>query len=63
VFDSSGRYLAVGGIEATVYDVKKDWEVVKVWEVKKGPVTALSFAPDATALYLGAGDHNLRVYA
>ena len=62
-FDHSGNYLAVGGNEASVYDVKKELGVIKTWEVEKGPATALGFAPDASALYLGSGDHNIRVYA
>lgn len=61
-FDFSGRYLAVGGGDARVYDVKGEWEVVKIWEVNK-PVTSLAFAPDAAGLYVGCADHNLRVFA
>jgi len=55
------RALAVGG-DARVYNVKADWELVKAWEVAK-PVTSVAFAPDAAGLYVGAADHNLRVFA
>mmetsp|Transcript_3397 Transcript_3397/g.7959 ORF Transcript_3397/g.7959 Transcript_3397/m.7959 type:complete len:507 (+) Transcript_3397:268-1788(+) len=61
-FDFSGHYLAVGGGDARVYNVKADWELVKAWEVAK-PVTSVAFAPDAAGLYVGAADHNLRVFA
>ena len=62
-FDRSGHYLAVGGADACVHNVKAEWEVVKRWEASKAPVHALEFAPDAKALYAGCGDHNLRVIA
>ena len=62
-FDHSGHYLAVvGGSEARVYNVKSEWETVKVWETPK-PAHAVAFAPDAKAVYVGCADHNLRVYA
>ena len=60
-FDLSGHYLAVGGADACVHNVKAEWEVVKRWEASKAPVNALEFAADAKALYAGCGDHNLRV--
>ena len=62
-FDLSGHYLAVGGADACVHNVKAEWEVVKRWEASKAPVNALEFAADAKALYAGCGDHNLRVIA
>ena len=62
-FDHSGHYLAVGGADACVHNVKAEWEVVKRWEASKAPVNALEFAADAKALYAGCGDHNLRVIA
>ena len=62
-FDRSGHYLAVGGADACVLNVKAEWEVVKRWEASKAPVNALEFAPDAKALYAGCSDHNLRVIA
>ena len=62
-FDRSGHYLAVGGADACVHNVKAEWEVVKRWEASKAPVNALEFAADAKALYAGCGDHNLRVIA
>lgn len=62
-FDRSGHYLAVGGADACVLNVKAEWEVVKRWEASKAPVNALEFAADAKALYAGCSDHNLRVIA
>jgi len=62
-FDHSGHYLAVGGADACVHNVKAEWEVVKRWEASKAPVNALEFAADAKALYAGCSDHNLRVIA
>ena len=62
-FDRSGHYLAVGGADACVHNVKAEWEVVKRWEASKAPVNALEFAADAKALYAGCSDHNLRVIA
>jgi WD40 repeat protein len=39
-FDSSGLYLGVGGVDARVYGVKQDWEVVATYtDIKQ--VTAL----------------------
>ena len=57
------HYLAVGGADACVLNVKAEWEVVKRWEASKAPVNALEFAADAKALYAGCSDHNLRVIA
>ena len=62
-FDLSGHYLAVGGADACVHNVKAEWEVVKRWEASKAPVNALEFAADAKALFAGCSDHNLRVIA
>ena len=56
-------YLAVGGADACVHNVKAEWEVVKRWEASKAPVHALAFAADAKAIYAGCSDHNLRVIA
>lgn len=63
-FDFSGHYLAAaGGSVVDVYNVKADWGVVKEFEVPKKSANAVAFAPDAAGLYVGANDHNLRVFA
>jgi pre-mRNA-processing factor 19 len=63
-FDDSGLFLAVGGADARVYGVKQDWDVVKEFtDVPKKGVCSLAWGTDAKALFVGAADHNLRVFS
>jgi pre-mRNA-processing factor 19 len=63
-FDHSGLFLAVGGADARIYGVKQEWEVVKEFtEVPKKGVCSLAWGTDAKSLFVGAADHNLRVFS
>lgn len=62
-YDFSSQYLAVGGSELLVYATKQDWSVVKSWpDVSKKGVLSVAWAPLASSLLVGCGDHNLRVF-
>ena len=61
-FDHSGSYIATGGHNASVYQVKGKWELVKEFEVKKA-VKAVAFGCDARSLVVASADHNLRIFA
>ncbi|KAK9804685.1 hypothetical protein WJX72_000013 [[Myrmecia] bisecta] len=62
-FDASGLYLAVGGADARVYGVKQDWATIKTFaDLPKKGVHAVRWGTDARSLYVGAADHNLRIY-
>jgi pre-mRNA-processing factor 19 len=61
-FDTSGLYLGVGGVDARVYGVKQDWEVVATYTDIKKAATALAWTPDAKELLVCSMDRNLRTY-
>lgn len=61
-FDHSGSYLATGGANARIYQVKGTWDLIKEFEVTK-PVKAVAFGADARSLAVGSADHNLRIFA
>lgn len=61
-FDHSGHYLAIGGQDLRVFNVKQDYVLVKSFEMpKKGAVHSVLFGPDARTILVGASDHNLRI--
>lgn len=63
-FDTSGLFLGVGGPQVAVYGVKHAWSVVKAFEeVPKKGVHAVAWGTDAKELFVGASDHNLRIFS
>jgi pre-mRNA-processing factor 19 len=63
-FDHSGLFLAVCGADARIYGVKQEWEVVKEFtDVPKKGACSLAWGTDAKSLFVGAADHNLRVFS
>jgi len=63
-FDHSGLFLAVGGVDARVYGVKQEWDVLKEFtNVPKKGVCSLAWGTDAKSLLVGAADHNLRMFS
>ncbi|KAK9866225.1 hypothetical protein WJX84_007807 [Apatococcus fuscideae] len=62
-FDHSGQYLAVGGGDARVYGSKQDWAALATFpDLPKKGVLSLKWGDRANRLYVGATDHNLRIY-
>lgn len=62
-FDHSGLFLAVAGADVKVYGVKQDWAVVKEFsDVPKKGAHCVEFGTDAKSLFVGAADHNLRIF-
>lgn len=65
-FDYSGQYLAAGGMDARIYGVKQDWQLLSTLSdtPQKGQhsVLSCSWNKPATKLYVGSVDHNLRVF-
>lgn len=62
-FDHSGQYLAVGGGDARVYGTKQDWAALATFpDLPKKGVLSLKWGDRAQRLYVGAADHNLRIY-
>jgi hypothetical protein len=46
-----------------VYGVKQDWDVVQTFpDLPQQGAFSVKFGDNARALYVGSGDHNLRVY-
>lgn len=63
-FDHSGQFLAVGGAGVSVYGVKAGWSVLKeISDFPKKGVHSLTWGSDAKELFVGASDHNLRVFS
>ncbi len=62
-FDTSGHYLAVGGSSVCLHAVKSDWEkFAELTDVPAKGVHSIKFGPDATSLFVGCADHNLRIF-
>lgn len=65
-FDNSGQYLAVGGMDARIYGVKQEWQLLSTLSdlPQKGQHSVLSctWNKPATKLFVGSVDHNLRVF-
>lgn len=62
-FDYSGLYLAVGGADARIYGQKQDWSILKTFpDMPKKGVYSIKFGTDAKTMFVGAADHNLRVF-
>ena len=61
-FDHSGSYLAIGGHNAQIYQVKGKWDMLKEFKVAK-TVKSVAFGGDARSLAVGSTDHNLRIFA
>lgn len=62
-WDASGYYLAVGGADVSIYNSKQDWSVVKQFsDMPKKGVHSILTGKDCRRVYVGAADHNLRVY-
>ncbi|TVU35274.1 hypothetical protein EJB05_17158, partial [Eragrostis curvula] len=64
-FDLSGRYLAIGGSDISVYNVDKDpLDFIKKLPdlSRKGKVTSLKFGVDAKYIAVGSMDHKLRIF-
>ncbi|KAF8055477.1 PRP19 [Scenedesmus sp. PABB004] len=63
-YDFSSQFLAVGGADVRVYGAKGDWPALATLPglPKKGALS-LAWGPGARSLLVGAGDHNLRLYA
>ncbi|KAK9838127.1 hypothetical protein WJX81_002866 [Elliptochloris bilobata] len=62
-FDHSGLYLAAGGADVRVMGVKQDWSALAQFaDLPKKGVLAVKLGADARTLFVGAADHNLRVY-
>ncbi|KDD72357.1 hypothetical protein H632_c3461p0 [Helicosporidium sp. ATCC 50920] len=65
-FDLSGLFLAMGGDRGVqVAGAKQAWGVLgqlPADALHKGAAAALAWGADAKTLYVGGGDHNLRVF-
>jgi len=63
-FDLSGLYLGVGGPSAHIVGAKQDWAQLASLSgaLGKKSVSALRWTSDAKHLYVGAKDHNLRIF-
>ena len=54
---------ACGGADAKIYSVKRKWVVVKTFsDMPKKGVLSVGFGADAARVFVGAADHNLRVF-
>eukprot|EP00884_Botryococcus_braunii_P021924 jgi/Botrbrau1/8415/Bobra.0237s0035.1 len=64
LFDYSGLYLAAAGVDARVYGIKQEFALIKdLPDIPKRGATCVRWGADAKKLFLGATDHNVRVYA
>lgn len=62
-FDYTGLYLGIGGADARIHSQKQDWSVVKSFpDLPKKGVLSMKWGPDARTLFVGAADHNLRIF-
>jgi len=63
-FDHSGQFLAVGGAGISVYGVKTGWSTAtEILDFPKKGVHSVAWGADAKELFVGASDHNLRIFS
>lgn len=61
-FDSSGKYLAIGGDDARIYSKEQKFCVIKSFNEIPGNVNCISIDIDAKSILVGSNDHNLRIF-